>query len=78
MASIPNITLIVFLYAYFQVSPRDSHIHTIKHIFRYLKGITDMDLWYSRMDNFGMTSYLNFDFVGFIVNKKKIIAHVNS
>jgi len=71
MASRPNIMLIVFLYTYFQVSPRESRLHTIKCIFRYLKGITDMGLSYSGMDNFVMTSYSNFDFAGCIVNQKK-------
>nr|GEV77604.1 putative ribonuclease H-like domain-containing protein [Tanacetum cinerariifolium] len=37
-ASRPNIMLVVYTYARFKVTPKVSHLHVVKRIFRYLKG----------------------------------------
>ncbi|KAI3681509.1 hypothetical protein L6452_36308 [Arctium lappa] len=36
------------LCARYQASPKESHLSTVKHIFKYLKGIVDLGLWYPK------------------------------
>ncbi|GKD26704.1 hypothetical protein Tco_1232918, partial [Tanacetum coccineum] len=47
-ASRPNITFAVCACARFQVTPKVSHLHAVKRIFRYLKGQPKLGLWYPR------------------------------
>ena len=42
----PNITFATCLCARFQANPKESHMVTIKRIFRYLKGTPNYGLWY--------------------------------
>ena len=44
----PNISFSVNLLARFSSSPTRRHWNGIKHIFRYLRGTTDMELFYSK------------------------------
>ncbi|GJV47865.1 ribonuclease H-like domain-containing protein [Tanacetum coccineum] len=43
----PDIMFAVCNYARFQVSPKTSHLHAVKRIFRYLKGQPKLGLWKS-------------------------------
>jgi len=45
-ASRPNIQFGVFLCARFQTNPKESHFKVAKRILKYLKGITNVGLWY--------------------------------
>nr|GFD36382.1 hypothetical protein [Tanacetum cinerariifolium] len=47
-ASRPDIMFDVYACARFQVTPKVSHLHAVKMIFRYLKGQPQLDLWYPR------------------------------
>ena len=47
-ASIPNIMYATCLCARFQADPREPHLIAVKRIFKYLKGTTDLGLWYPR------------------------------
>ncbi|GJT01217.1 putative ribonuclease H-like domain-containing protein [Tanacetum coccineum] len=47
-ASRPDIMFAVCACARFQVSPKSSHLLTVKRIFRYLKGKPTLGLWYSK------------------------------
>ncbi|GKF54370.1 hypothetical protein Tco_0161280, partial [Tanacetum coccineum] len=47
-ASRPDIVFIVCACARFQVTPKVSHLHAVKRIFRYLKGQPKLGLWYPR------------------------------
>ncbi|GKD08777.1 putative reverse transcriptase, RNA-dependent DNA polymerase [Tanacetum coccineum] len=47
-ASRPDIMFAVCACARFQVTPKTSHLLAVKRIFRYLKGKSTLDLWYSR------------------------------
>ncbi|GJY46390.1 putative ribonuclease H-like domain-containing protein [Tanacetum coccineum] len=47
-ASRPDIMFVVCACARFQVTPKVSHIHVVKRIFRYLKGQSKLGLWYPR------------------------------
>ncbi|GJY12325.1 putative ribonuclease H-like domain-containing protein [Tanacetum coccineum] len=47
-ASRPDIMFVVCACARFQVTPKTSHLHVVKRIFRYLKGQPKLGLWYPR------------------------------
>ncbi|GJW10042.1 hypothetical protein Tco_1575869 [Tanacetum coccineum] len=42
----------------FQVTPKTSHLHAVKRIFRYLKGQPKLDLWYPRYSPFNLEAFL--------------------
>nr|GEY36255.1 retrovirus-related Pol polyprotein from transposon TNT 1-94 [Tanacetum cinerariifolium] len=41
----------------------EKHLHMIKQVFRYLKGTTNMDLWYSKDTTIALTAYADVDHV---------------
>ncbi|GKA95384.1 retrovirus-related pol polyprotein from transposon TNT 1-94, partial [Tanacetum coccineum] len=41
--------------------PTEKHLHAVKRIFRYLRGTTNMDLWYSKDTNIALTAYADAD-----------------
>ena len=63
-ASRPNIMYSVCLCARFQACPKESHLNAVKRIFRYLKGTSDIGLWYPKCDNFELICYSDRDFGG--------------
>ena len=51
---------LVNLLACFSFEPTQRHWNEIKHIFRYLQGIIDFELFYSKETiNFGLVGYVN-------------------
>ena len=56
--------------ARFQASPKETHVSTVKRIFRYLKGTIDYGLWYPKGKNFTLIAYSNVDWVGFLDDRK--------
>nr|GEW29112.1 hypothetical protein [Tanacetum cinerariifolium] len=48
--------------ARFQVTPKASHIHAIKRIFRYLKGKPHLVLWYLKDSPFDLVAYSDSDY----------------
>ncbi|GKG23414.1 hypothetical protein Tco_0391450, partial [Tanacetum coccineum] len=44
----------------FQVTPKTSHLHAVKRIFRYLKGKPKLGLWYPRVSSFDLEAYSEF------------------
>ncbi|GJR05802.1 putative ribonuclease H-like domain-containing protein [Tanacetum coccineum] len=48
----------------FQVTPKVSHLHVVKMIFRYLKGQLKLGLWYPRDSPFDLESFSNSDYAG--------------
>ena len=66
----PNIMYSVYLCARFQSSPKASHLSVIKGILKYLKGTTDISLWYPKSDNFELVGFSVADFVGCKVKRK--------
>ncbi|XP_070014453.1 secreted RxLR effector protein 161-like [Nicotiana sylvestris] len=69
-ASRLDIVFIVGLYARFQANPKESHLTTVKRIMRYLKGTTDLCLWYPKGSNFNLVGYVDADYVDFLVDRK--------
>ncbi|GKB24647.1 putative ribonuclease H-like domain-containing protein, partial [Tanacetum coccineum] len=57
----PDIMFAVCNYARFQVSPKTSHLHAVKRIFRYLKGQPKLGLWYPRDSPFELEAFTNSD-----------------
>ncbi|GJV59290.1 ribonuclease H-like domain-containing protein, partial [Tanacetum coccineum] len=54
----------------FQVTPKTSHLHAVKRIFRYLKGQPKLVIWYPRDSPFDLEAFLDSDYVGASLNRK--------
>ena len=50
--------------------PKESHLIVVKCIIGYLKGTIGIDLWYPKIRQFFMTSYLDADYAGCRVDRK--------
>nr|GEV27839.1 putative ribonuclease H-like domain-containing protein [Tanacetum cinerariifolium] len=59
----------VYLYR-FQVTPKTSHLHHAKRIFRYLKGQPKLGLWYPKVLSFDLEAYSNSDYTGANLDRK--------
>ncbi|XP_070022693.1 uncharacterized mitochondrial protein AtMg00810-like [Nicotiana sylvestris] len=69
-ASRHNIVFNVGCCAHFQDNPEESHLTAVKKILRYLKGTTDLCLWYPKSSNFNLVGYVDADNAGFLVDRK--------
>ncbi|GJY00597.1 putative ribonuclease H-like domain-containing protein [Tanacetum coccineum] len=58
IASRPDIMFVVCACARFQVTPKTSHLHAVKRIFRYLKGHPKLGLLYPRDSPFNLEAFL--------------------
>ncbi|GJX10443.1 putative ribonuclease H-like domain-containing protein [Tanacetum coccineum] len=72
-ASRPDITFAVCACARFQVTPKTSHLHDVKKIFRYLKGQPKLALWYHRDSPFDLEYFLDNDYAGASLDRKSTI-----
>ncbi|GJZ00795.1 putative ribonuclease H-like domain-containing protein, partial [Tanacetum coccineum] len=73
-ASRSDIMFVVWACARFQVTPKASHLHAVKRIFRYLKHQSKLGLWYPRDYPFELEAFLDSDYVWLkLVNKKDIM-----
>nr|GEV97611.1 chalcone isomerase [Tanacetum cinerariifolium] len=54
----------------FQATPKLSHIHAVKRIFRYLKGQPKLGLWYLRDSPFDLEAYSDSDYTGANLDRK--------
>nr|GEV64097.1 hypothetical protein [Tanacetum cinerariifolium] len=77
-SSRPDIMFAVCACAHFQVTPKASHLHTIKRIFRYLKGKPRLGLWYSKDSPFNLVAYSDSDYAGASLDRKSTTGGVNS
>ncbi|GJS95295.1 putative ribonuclease H-like domain-containing protein [Tanacetum coccineum] len=55
------------------VTPKTSHLNAVKMIFRYLKDIPKLGLWYPRVSSFDLESYSDSDYVGANLDRKSTI-----
>ncbi|GKB08076.1 hypothetical protein Tco_0836360, partial [Tanacetum coccineum] len=69
-ASRPNIMFVVCACARFQVTPKVSHLHAMKRIFRYLKGQPKLGLWYPRDSPFDLEAFSDSDYAGASLDRK--------
>lgn len=67
----------VRLVARYQSTPKQIHLLGTKRIFKYLKGNTGYDLWYSKGKDFTLTTYIDVDWASY-VDDKKVQAVVHS
>ncbi|GJV42645.1 putative ribonuclease H-like domain-containing protein [Tanacetum coccineum] len=63
-ASRPDIMFAVCLCARFQVTPKVSHLHAVKRIFRYLKHQPKLGLWYPKDSPFHLEAFSDSDYAG--------------
>ncbi|GJU92675.1 putative ribonuclease H-like domain-containing protein [Tanacetum coccineum] len=70
IASRPDIMFDVCACARFQVTPKVSHLHAVKRIFRYLKGQPKLGLWYPKDSPFDLEAYTDSDYAGASLDKK--------
>ncbi|GKC65217.1 putative ribonuclease H-like domain-containing protein [Tanacetum coccineum] len=66
----PDIMFAVCACVRFQVTPKTSHIHAVKRIFRYLKGQRKLGLWYLRDSPFDLEAFSDSDYVGASLDMK--------
>ncbi|GJU30883.1 putative ribonuclease H-like domain-containing protein [Tanacetum coccineum] len=69
-ASRPDIMFAVCACSRFQVTPKTSHLHAVKRIFRYLKGKPKLGLWYPRVSAFDLEAYSDSDYAGANLDRK--------
>nr|GEW79550.1 hypothetical protein [Tanacetum cinerariifolium] len=69
-SSRPDIMFAECACACFQVTPKASHLHTIKRIFRYLKGKPYLGLWYPKDLPFDLVAYSDSDYAGASLDRK--------
>ncbi|GJW62218.1 hypothetical protein Tco_0111553 [Tanacetum coccineum] len=65
-----DIMFVVYACARFQVTPKVSHLHAVKRIFRYLKGQPKLGLWYSKDSPFDLEAYSDSDYASARLDKK--------
>ncbi|GJW16192.1 putative ribonuclease H-like domain-containing protein [Tanacetum coccineum] len=71
-ASRPNIMFAVYACVRFQVTPKTSHLHVVKRIFRYSKGYPKLGLWYPRDSPFDLETFSNSDYTVASLDMKSI------
>nr|GEV04861.1 hypothetical protein [Tanacetum cinerariifolium] len=71
-SSRPDIMFAVCACAHFQVTPKASHLHAVKRIFRYLKGKPLLGLWYPKDSPFDLVAYSDSNYAG--CKKQTVVA----
>nr|GEV30540.1 hypothetical protein [Tanacetum cinerariifolium] len=65
-----DIMFVVCACAHFQVTPKASHLHAVKRVFRYLKGKPHLGLWYPKDSPFDLVAYSDSDYAGASLDRK--------
>nr|GEW95220.1 putative ribonuclease H-like domain-containing protein [Tanacetum cinerariifolium] len=69
----PDIMFVVCACARFQVNLKISHLHVVKRIFRYLKGLPKLGLWYLKDSLFDLVAYTDSDYAEASLDRKSTI-----
>nr|GEV20612.1 putative ribonuclease H-like domain-containing protein [Tanacetum cinerariifolium] len=69
-SSRPDIMFVVCACARHQVSPKLSHLHAVKRIFRYLKGQPKLGIWHLKDSPFELKAYIDSDYARSNLDKK--------
>ena len=64
IASRPNISYSVEVYASYQANPKKSHMIALKRIIKYVKATADFEVWYSKDTNDVLARYSDIDWAG--------------
>ncbi|GJX14949.1 hypothetical protein Tco_0206707 [Tanacetum coccineum] len=75
-ASRPGIMFAICAYARFQVTPKASHLHVVKRIFRYLKHQPRLGLWYPRDSPFELEAFSDSDYARASLDRKSTKTHI--
>ncbi|GJU38959.1 hypothetical protein Tco_1191916 [Tanacetum coccineum] len=63
-ASRPDLTLDVCMCALYQTKPTEKHLHSVKRIFKYLRGTVNKGLWYPKDSSIALIAYADTDHAG--------------
>nr|GEY56699.1 uncharacterized mitochondrial protein AtMg00810-like [Tanacetum cinerariifolium] len=69
-ASRPDLQFAICMCARHQARPTEKHIHAVKRIFRYLRGIVNRGLWYLKDSSVALTAFADADHVGCQVTRR--------
>ena len=72
IASRPDILFSICVCARFQSNPKESHMLAAKRIIRYLKGTSNLSLWYSKNSSLNLVGFSDADYGGYKIDKKSI------
>nr|GEZ23663.1 hypothetical protein [Tanacetum cinerariifolium] len=61
----PDLTFAVCMCAWYQAKPMENHLHTIKRIFKYLRGTINRGIWYPKDSFIALIAYADADHAGF-------------
>ena len=70
IASRPDIMLSICLCARYQFNPKESHLTVVKRIIKYLKGTTNVGLWYPKGTSLNLAGFLDSDFTRCKLDRK--------
>nr|GEY40404.1 retrovirus-related Pol polyprotein from transposon TNT 1-94 [Tanacetum cinerariifolium] len=60
----PDLTFVVCMCARYQEKPTKKHLHAVKRIFKYLRGIVNRGLWYLKDYSIALTAYADANHAG--------------
>nr|GFD38044.1 uncharacterized mitochondrial protein AtMg00810-like [Tanacetum cinerariifolium] len=63
-ANRPDLQFSICMYAWYQARPTEKHLHAVKRIFRYLRGIVNRGLWYPKDYSIALTTSADTDHAG--------------
>ncbi|GKD34051.1 hypothetical protein Tco_1249560, partial [Tanacetum coccineum] len=63
-SSRPDLVYVVCMCAQYQAWPTEKHLHAVKRIFQYLRGIINWGLWYSKDSAIALTAFTDADHAG--------------
>ncbi|GJZ10219.1 putative ribonuclease H-like domain-containing protein [Tanacetum coccineum] len=69
-ASRPDIMYAVCVCSRFQVTPKTLHLNVVKRIFKYLKGKSNLGLWYPKESPFDLEAFSDSDYGGSNLDRK--------
>nr|GEU75872.1 hypothetical protein [Tanacetum cinerariifolium] len=64
IASRPDLQFAICMCARYQARPIEKHVHAVKRIFRYLRGIIHWGLWYLKVSAVALTAFADADLAG--------------
>ncbi|GKB28846.1 retrovirus-related pol polyprotein from transposon TNT 1-94 [Tanacetum coccineum] len=64
-ASRPDLQFAICMCARYQARPTEKHLHTVKRIFRYLRGTVNRGLWYLKDSSITLIAFADVDHAGY-------------
>ncbi|GJV46955.1 hypothetical protein Tco_1437167 [Tanacetum coccineum] len=76
-ASRPDLTFVVCMCARYQAKSTKKHLHTVKRIFKYLRGTVNRGLWYLKDSSIALTAYADADHTGCQDTRRSNLEHID-